>query len=1163
MTTSFEVGYFEVYLVGKVQAPKVLIEKYLFPSSGHNQSIKHLSPLGNLIFECDDENQIHPPCKRSRTSFSAQIQPEPTGAHVSNAPFNARQPPRYALRKVTAGVKMKRFGKTKQLAFDVAFVDHDGTTSEFARVNVPPSYESAWESMTILYSQSTSKHTSDAELKSPRVLPLGQALKRHFSITVHPIVEDFVVDSSKQSSENSSIIGFHVCIHGARFEYTDITSLMEKHYIFRNRQASKAFACLYTLSSLQHCSDFALIGLSSKLSSDRAPITLSDIYNCASVSSCNELDEVQTQSVTENTRQCSRVFQPCGLYLINLPEEVILNIMKKLDPSSLRRIRCTCSRLHFLGRDMTPGFSRPLFRHQLQSLRRMIYLESGLQDTIQPYHIRLLPKKHIISCDVQVCNTDKELMSKKKDPITSCRIQDEVDSSDSTFANSNSCLPVRNTPFQGNPGFVSPKLKSSTRNHTENDDALYFEPGKSNVQIANAGSVSRTQLSSHSTPVHRHNHVTNIAASNRKSSRRRSKRHTPRISPGSTSQTLLHRLQLASHHDLQSVVLQHECFKADSDSNAPTREYNSFSLSDGKHLDIGSEKDISECGSFLSTCADSRNVEPGNAHDSAITLGTLPAKQRIIYPNVYLHCTTGEVTLRPERIPIPRGGMLCDGPGLGKTVTMLALLHRMSLHCIVKQNEVIAKQSFDNQFHTKCIALQMERAESLAATDTQFLYSIAREFTRGLQDVANRLWPGTVDALDYGLFLGNNTFISLSASKSRFINKPSEVSSFTDLDSESVKISQTNFKGTQNNYHSYDGYLSILCQVQNMSMLKSISDLRERIFQFLQMVAQSNTTQILIASSSVSISTIAKAVLSHVDSVMEKILPPLPHDDLYLLTRSLMPMVYATLVLVPDNVLVRHWENQLNIFGDKSILGECLFLQHHVRNTYHDHFQHDQLLRLSTGGIVVAPIAAVNHALETEHPLHQVIFKTHWLRLVLDEGHIIGKGLNIRNAAIAAIQADIVWCMTGTPTPQVAHRTGISHLERILAFLRFQCVASVQAWRTGFADAFNQGRSIETSLRLVNMLNHFMIIHNKQSLANLPSPIQRDILLKPSALERESYNSLISFLKTNLVLTSMPGRTSALSDSILRQPRQARRFLKNLRLACCGGMFCTSFTKQG
>lgn len=62
--------------------------------------------------------------------------------------------------------------------------------------------------------------------------------------------------------------------------------------------------------------------------------------------------------------------------------------------------------------------------------------------------------------------------------------------------------------------------------------------------------------------------------------------------------------------------------------------------------------------------------------------------------------------------------------------------------------------------------------------------------------------------------------------------------------------------------------------------------------------------------------------------------------------------------------------------------------------------------------------------------------QVHWLRVIVDEGHMIGNSLYMTNKLqmACALRAERRWLMTGTPTPG-GPNSDTAHLQPLLAFL--------------------------------------------------------------------------------------------------------------------------------
>ena len=67
----------------------------------------------------------------------------------------------------------------------------------------------------------------------------------------------------------------------------------------------------------------------------------------------------------------------------------------------------------------------------------------------------------------------------------------------------------------------------------------------------------------------------------------------------------------------------------------------------------------------------------------------------------------------------------------------------------------------------------------------------------------------------------------------------------------------------------------------------------------------------------------------------------------------------------------------------------------------------------------------------------QLSLQVHWLRVILDEGHMLGASLSMTNKLqmACALKAERRWVMTGTPVPQGPQAATVAHLQPLLAFL--------------------------------------------------------------------------------------------------------------------------------
>ena len=103
-----------------------------------------------------------------------------------------------------------------------------------------------------------------------------------------------------------------------------------------------------------------------------------------------------------------------------------------------------------------------------------------------------------------------------------------------------------------------------------------------------------------------------------------------------------------------------------------------------------------------------------------------------------------------------------------------------------------------------------------------------------------------------------------------------------------------------------------------------------------------------------------------------------------------------------------------------------------------------------------------------------------------------------------------------------------------------------KGWKAGDLSSF---------FRLKHVISYLMVRHTKNDLVEIPCPIHSTSLIELSQQESTTYNTIVSAIRTNIITTSMEGKTSGWQDSLLnsRQSKFASEALTNLRVACCGG----------
>ncbi len=256
-------------------------------------------------------------------------------------------------------------------------------------------------------------------------------------------------------------------------------------------------------------------------------------------------------------------------------------------------------------------------------------------------------------------------------------------------------------------------------------------------------------------------------------------------------------------------------------------------------------------------------------------------------------------------------------------------------------------------------------------------------------------------------------------------------------------------------------------------------------------------------------------------------------------TRKLPPERFLSLfkiVLTTNNRFSNEWKN----------------------GSFEDEIRRSHTRENSRGGEANGRISSFREDLATSDEACSLL-KVNWLRMIVDEGHSMGRGRDNSSISFASwINAERRWAMTGTPTPQTSSQSGLINVLNLMQYLQHDFFTRrhggdvtwnkliVKSWNTGYVSSF---------FRLRSLLSLLMIRHVKSDISELPLPIFSTNTLSMGFEEVSTYNTLVCAIQSNLIITSMKGKTSGAQDSLLHksQSRHAREALGNLRLVCGGG----------
>eukprot|EP00730_Choanoeca_flexa_P019084 TRINITY_DN9307_c0_g1_i1.p1 TRINITY_DN9307_c0_g1~~TRINITY_DN9307_c0_g1_i1.p1 ORF type:complete len:1313 (+),score=287.49 TRINITY_DN9307_c0_g1_i1:212-3940(+) len=258
------------------------------------------------------------------------------------------------------------------------------------------------------------------------------------------------------------------------------------------------------------------------------------------------------------------------------------------------------------------------------------------------------------------------------------------------------------------------------------------------------------------------------------------------------------------------------------------------------------------------------------------------------------------------------------------------------------------------------------------------------------------------------------------------------------------------------------------------------------------------------------------------------------------------PMYNATLIIAPTVDLAKHWEQQL---------------YEHTKRDAVKVFRLTQASRLPDnfdGYDVVITTMNVVGSVQTKETHYDLFHARRWYRVVLDEGHNMGKGsrTNARQA-VQVLLTERLWVVSGTPTPEMLSSSGLKYIKKLMEIVKeppFSEPNTRNMFMSLMLYPFERHLATDAIWRLVIMLKRVMIRHSKrEAMKGVPLPICEVVLLSQQAAEKRSYNSVLSFIRANIVLTTMKGNEeSAKQDSVLESPKELRNAMTNMRVLCTG-----------
>ncbi|PKU75436.1 Putative SWI/SNF-related matrix-associated actin-dependent regulator of chromatin subfamily A member 3-like 1 [Dendrobium catenatum] len=186
---------------------------------------------------------------------------------------------------------------------------------------------------------------------------------------------------------------------------------------------------------------------------------------------------------------------------------------------------------------------------------------------------------------------------------------------------------------------------------------------------------------------------------------------------------------------------------------------------------------------------------------------------------------------------------------------------------------------------------------------------------------------------------------------------------------------------------------------------------------------------------------------------------------------------------------------------------------------------------------------------------HSPLKEIEWLRVILDEAHVIKNFLSQQTKAVVELKAERRWVVTGTPI-----QNNSFDLYSLMAFLRFLLFSIKNYWQRLVQRPLDQGSAsgIERLQALMESisLRRMKGTHNgSNSLVGLPSRTVETCFVELFSEEPEQYEKMESEARSTL-------REYINADTILRNYSTVLHIILRLRQICNNVALCPSDLKS-
>ncbi|CAK8987546.1 F-box protein At3g54460 [Durusdinium trenchii] len=453
-----------------------------------------------------------------------------------------------------------------------------------------------------------------------------------------------------------------------------------------------------------------------------------------------------------------------------------------------------------------------------------------------------------------------------------------------------------------------------------------------------------------------------------------------------------------------------------------------------------------------------------------------------------------------------RGGLLCDEPGLGKTVTMLSMILRSA--GMAPQTPVVEKQELDQAM----VRVTMDDMHWKAMDRGQRKLMLEEIFAALMKFVRSEALPTALRVRESALL--------------------------------SMHLVWDEMGETNRSFTQWMERCEAILRVTSLWFPRPDSAAIRAVWE-----------PVITAMIECARTTASKICMRFYEKSSRSCASRLHQKEMHRQETEGLIMSGATLVVVPTT-LIGHWEDQIKRHVDARFVGdgdrplsELFFFDRSLKRALPD------ASRLAKCVAVVVPASRLSRE-ESRHQHDSVLRRIQWLRVTVDEGHSLGTCTQtLYGNFLMRVVAQRRWVMTGTPAKETSVRAGLQSVLGLFRFLQYPPYGhanGLRAWNSLIARPLER-RVPLGALRFVRLLVDAMLRHTKVDVAELPPLVLRSVGLPLLAAERDSYNTIVSYGRANIALTSIGDVGFDISLLNARNQKLAHELMRNIRRSCSGG----------